>query len=60
MTIFSDECVYQVTIDFLRNWGFSVITTQEAGLAGYKNGDVLAYAQNNGHPSFTSLHFSVK
>jgi predicted nuclease of predicted toxin-antitoxin system len=47
MRILADECVYQITVDVIRSWGFSVITAQEAGLAGYKNGDVLAYAQNN-------------
>jgi predicted nuclease of predicted toxin-antitoxin system len=45
MSIFADECIYQSTVDAVRSWGFSVITAQEAGLAGCKNGEVLAYAQ---------------
>lgn len=45
MTIFADECIYQITVDALRNWGFSVITAQKAGFAGCKNGEVLLHAQ---------------
>ncbi len=47
MTILADECVYQITVDCLRSWGFSTITAQETGLTGAKNGEVLAYAQKN-------------
>ncbi len=45
MMIYADECVYQLTVDVLKSWGFSVITVQEAGMASYRNGDVLAYSQ---------------
>jgi len=47
MKIFADECVYQATVDALYAWGYSVLTVQDVGLAGYKNGDVLKYAQEN-------------
>ena len=46
MKIFADECVYQITVDLLRSWGFSVVTAQEVGLAGHTNGELLAYSQN--------------
>ena len=49
MTICADECVYQMTVDALRSWDFSVITVQEAGLTGCQNGEVLAYAHQHGH-----------
>jgi predicted nuclease of predicted toxin-antitoxin system len=48
MKLFADECIYQNTVDLLRKSGFEVITVQEAGLAGYSNGDVLTYAVSNG------------
>ena len=44
MKIFADECVYQKTVDILREKGFHVITAQQDGLAGFKNGDLLSYA----------------
>jgi predicted nuclease of predicted toxin-antitoxin system len=47
MKIFVDECVYQATVDTLSEGEFSVITVQDVGLAGYKNGDVLKYAQQH-------------
>jgi predicted nuclease of predicted toxin-antitoxin system len=44
MNIFADECVYKVTVDFLRSWGHDVLTAQEVGLEGKPDEDILAYA----------------
>ena len=44
MNIFADECVYKSTVDLLRSWGHDVLTTQEAGLAGKRDEEILAYA----------------
>ena len=43
MNIFADECVYKSTVDLLRSWGHDVLTTQEAGLAGKRDEEILAY-----------------
>ena len=47
MNNLADECVYQLTVNLLRRWGYSVVTAQEVGLAGCPNGEVLRYAQQN-------------
>ncbi|GAK49491.1 hypothetical protein U14_00713 [Candidatus Moduliflexus flocculans] len=47
MKILADECVYQLTVNLLRKWGYTVITAQEVGLAGCSNGEVLRYAQHH-------------
>ena len=44
MNFFADECVYKVTVDLLRSWEHSVITVQDAGLAGKPDEEILAYA----------------
>jgi predicted nuclease of predicted toxin-antitoxin system len=47
MTIFADECVYQITVELVRSWGFLVVTAQEVGLAGHTNSELLVYSQNH-------------
>ncbi|GAK49494.1 hypothetical protein U14_00716 [Candidatus Moduliflexus flocculans] len=47
MNILADECVYQLSVNLLRRWGYSITTAQEVGLAGCPNGEVLRYAQQN-------------
>ena len=46
MNILADECVYQLTVNLLRRWGYAVTTAQEVGLAGCPNGEVLRYARH--------------
>jgi predicted nuclease of predicted toxin-antitoxin system len=59
MKFFIDECVYQVTTDFLIEQGHDVITVQQAGLTGYKNGFVLERAINEKRIFLTrDIHFT--
>ena len=44
MNILADECVYKVTVNLLRSWGYDVLTAQEAELAGKPDEEILAYA----------------
>jgi predicted nuclease of predicted toxin-antitoxin system len=44
MKIFADECVYKITVTLLRSWGHDVLTTQDVGLAGKPDEEILAYA----------------
>ena len=44
MNFLADECVYQLTVNLLRQWGYAVATAQEVGLTGCPNGEVLRYA----------------
>jgi len=44
MNILADECVYKVTVALLRSRGHDVLTTQEAGLAGKADEEILAFA----------------
>lgn len=59
MRFFIDECVYQKTTDLLVEQGHDVITVQQAGLTGYKNGYVLERAVNERRIFLTrDMHFS--
>ena len=59
MKIFVDECVYQLTTELLIQRGHDVVTVQQAGLAGYKNGDVFNYALSDKRIFVTrDMHFS--
>jgi hypothetical protein len=44
MNILADECVYKVTVALFRSWGHDVLTTQDVGLAGKPEEEILAYA----------------
>lgn len=44
MRLFTDECVYRVTVEALRAWGHEVVTAQEAGLVGKGDDELLEYA----------------
>lgn len=44
MKFLADECVYYVTTQLLRTWGYDVLTAQEVGLAGKPDEEVLAYS----------------
>lgn len=59
MNLFADECVYRITVEFLRLQGHDVVTAQEAGLVGHENGQLLAYAVSTGRTFVTTdMHFS--
>ncbi len=47
MKIFADECVYQATCDYLIAHDFQVVTAQEIGFAGHKNGELILHAVQN-------------
>jgi len=40
MKLLADECLYLLTTIFLRKHGHDVLTIQETGLIGIKNGEV--------------------
>jgi len=44
MNFLTDECVYNITTQLLRSWRHDVLTTQEVGLAGKPDENILAYA----------------
>ena len=44
MRLFVDECVYAVTTQTLRSWGYDVVTAQEAGLDNHPDEDLLGFA----------------
>ena len=59
MKFFIDECVYQVTTDFLVQNGHDVKTVQQAGLSGHKDSDVLNIACQKEYIFLTrDMHFS--
>ena len=53
MQLFTDECVYRVTIDSLRSWGHDVVTAHDAGLVGEADEMVLEYAVSHGRVLIT-------
>ena len=44
MKILADECVYKITIDFLKKHGFQIITVKDVGLKGHSDDKILKYA----------------
>ncbi len=44
MRIFIDECVWQVTRDFIRQLGHDIVTVEERGLAGVDDDIILSRA----------------
>ena len=59
MKFFTDECVWQATIDFLRSQGHDVITTNDAGLRETEDELLLKYAVSKKRIFITrDMHFS--
>ncbi len=59
MNFFSDECIWQATIDFLRSLGHDVLTTNEAGLRETEDELMLSDAVSNKRVFLTrDMHFS--
>lgn len=59
MRLFADECVYYVTVEWLRDHGHDVVTVQEAGFSGASDGVVLAHAVTDGRILVSNdMHFS--
>ena len=59
MRFFIDECVYQSTTNLLLQNGHDVVTVQQKGLSGYKNGAVLQEAVLDRRIFLTrDMHFS--
>ena len=59
MKLFTDECVYQITVEALRSWGHNVVTTQEQNLAGEVDDVQLQEAIKQGRILITNdLDFS--
>ena len=47
MKILSDECVYKITIKFLKELNYDIITVKEIGLAGSSDDELIEYANSN-------------
>ncbi len=59
MKIFIDECVWQVTRDFVRQLGHDVATVEDRGLASADDEIVLAQAVSESRAFLTrDMHFS--
>ncbi len=59
MNFFTDECICQTTIDFLRSQGHDVMTTNDAGLRETEDEFLLSYAASKKRIFLTrDMHFS--
>ncbi|MFQ5632419.1 MAG: DUF5615 family PIN-like protein [bacterium] len=59
MKIFIDECIWQVTHDFVRQLGHDIVTAIEAGLGGEDDEVLLAQAVSENRAFLTrDMHFS--
>ncbi len=59
IAFFSDECVYRITTETLRQRGYPVTTAQEVGLAGQEDQMVLNAAAQAGRVFITNdMHFA--
>ena len=59
MNLLADECVYQITVNLLRQHGHDVITAQESKLSGCNDRDVLSFAIDQNRILLTNdAHFS--
>ncbi len=54
MRLFADECVYRVTTETIRGWGYNVITAQEENLAGEDDEVLLQQAIRQGRVLITN------
>ena len=58
MKLLADECLYLVTTMFLRKHGYDVLTMQETGFIGVKNGEVAELANKEKRTLITrDMHF---
>jgi predicted nuclease of predicted toxin-antitoxin system len=58
MRLFADECLYLMTTMFLRKQGHDILTIQEAGFSGVKNGEVAKLANKEKRILITrDMHF---
>lgn len=58
MKLLADECLYLITTMFLREYGHDVLTIQEAGLVGIRDGEVAELANKEKRTLITGdMHF---
>lgn len=58
MKLLADECLYLITTVFLRKHGHDVLTIQETGFIGIKNGEVAELANKEKRVLITrDMHF---
>ncbi len=58
MKLLADECLYLRTTMFLRKYGHDVLTIQEAGLVGIRDGEVAELANKEKRTLITrDMHF---
>jgi predicted nuclease of predicted toxin-antitoxin system len=48
MRFLADECVYMVTIEYLRNLGHEILRVVDVGLGGARDSGIIAFAKEKG------------